>query len=62
MPEVPSDHPLRLPLEGGSTEVVRIGDRVRVNSEGGAIAVPAVDKVTTKGAEVASSERTGARV
>ena len=62
MPEAPSDHPLRLPLVGGTTEVVRIDDRARVNSEGGAIAVPAVDEVTIKRAGIASSERTGARV
>ncbi|MCS5556354.1 MAG: hypothetical protein VYD62_02720 [Candidatus Thermoplasmatota archaeon] len=62
MPEVPSDHPLRLPLAGGSTAVVRIGDQARVNSEGGAIAVPAVDEVTIKGAGIVSSEMIGTLV
>ena len=53
---------MRLPPEAESTGVVRIGDLARANSEGGAIAVPAVDEVTIKGAEIASSEEIETRV
>ena len=53
---------MRLLLAGGPTEVDTIVVRAKVNSEGGAIVVQAVDKVTIKGAGTASSEETGAQV
>jgi hypothetical protein len=49
-------------LAGGSIEVDRIGDRVRVNSDGEEIVAQAVDEETNRGVGDISSEETETRV